>query len=204
MQPTTTTIETDEPTTTLEPIAIAADAATDEAEPVDGRVFTLTPEDRAHAGPWVSPGTRVPIAGAVWLLADHVPYFEPLWDRLYDAAVLKGSYDVDDVGAAGVRLLLANYDLSAGEVAALVRAANPADLVAALELALFGPTRSHRTYTEWVTLVLLANRIDRADVPPHMLTYLMDYLESAGLAIPAAEFISSAAAVRRRAQLGLN
>lgn len=147
-------------------------------------------------------GMPITAHGSTWLLADYIPVFEPVWDRLYDSGVIRECYDHPDTNSAAIRLLVANYDLAPGEAASIILAASRAELVAAVERALYGEKKSHRTYTEWIELSLLANGIDIAKVPPEKVTYLMDYLESAGRTIPAHEFISSVGAVSFRARAG--
>lgn len=154
------------------------------------------PEARAKAGE--PRGTPVTVAGETWVLADRIPRLGAVWDRLFDQNVLARRYDEADLRSAAVRLLWAHYDLSPDEAVALAFAAGPADLVAAAEAALLGPDRSYRGYSEWVASALWSNGLDPARVPPGHLHAVLDQLVATGRAVPAHEFVSSAAAARER------
>lgn len=160
--------------------------------------FDLTPDARGNPG---ITGTPVEIAGQTWLLADHVPAPEPVWDRLFDDNILSGQYDPEDTNSAAVRLLFVNYNLSPDEAAGLILEAPRPDLIHAVEVALFGPDQVHRTYSDWVLSSLFANGLDPRDVPPEQLRNVLFQLVATGRAVPAEVFISSAEYAVMRAAL---
>lgn len=151
----------------------------------------LSPEERARGA---AAGTPVEVGGEVWHFAAHVTPLAEVWGRLYDANLLAGRYDPDDVLLAALKLLTPNYDLTLDEAVAVVRAADPAALVRAVEEALFGPEERHRTYPGWVASSLWSNGVDPASVPPEHLRDVLDQLVLTGRAVPASKFVSAAEA----------
>lgn len=144
-------------------------------------------------------GTPVVIHGETWMLSNYVPALGPVWDRLYDDNTLRGGYRLDDLQLAAFRLIQNAYHLTTDEAVALVRAADPADVMHSVETALFGGHENYHGYSEYVRVTLWANAIDPAVIPPAMVRPVMDYLVRVGRALPPAAFVSSleAAAVRQ-------
>lgn len=143
-------------------------------------------------------GTPVEVNARTWFLPDYVPTLGPVWDRLYDDNGLRGGYLLADLQLAAFRLFHHAYALTDAEAVGLVRAAGPADLVHAVEIALLGGNQNYHGYREYVRVTLWANAIDPAVIPPEMVRPVMDYLVRVGRALPPGAFISSveAAAVR--------
>ncbi len=157
---------------------------------------TFAPEARVKPG---ANGTPVEINGRTWLLADHVPVLDAVWDALYDQNQLARYYEPDDLRKAGLRLLWANYDLTTEEAVGLIRLADLTVLAQAVESALFGAGDDRRTYSEWVAIALWSNGIDPERLPATFRRAVLESLEASGRTIPASAFISSAqaAAVRK-------
>jgi hypothetical protein len=139
--------------------------------------------------------------GRVWPLADYIPAFAACWDRLHDSNFLRGQYELEDVHLAAARLLLANFDLAPEAVATLVAGADPDGLVGAVEDAMFGPERSHVTWSDWALGSLFASGIDPASVPPERLRSVLETLVATGRAVPPGKCISAAAAGVRLAAI---
>ena len=139
--------------------------------------------------------------GQAWPLAAYVPALGPVWDRLYDDNLIRGVYGPDDVRLAASRLLLENFDLAPEAVATLIIGADLAELVKAVESALFGPERSYHSWSDWVLGSLYANGIDPASVPPDRLHAVLGMLVASGRAIPSGKYISSAVAGARLASI---
>ena len=158
-----------------------------------------TPESRSR-GPGVR-GTPVELGGATWILADYVPALSEVWDVLHEDNVLLGKYESADVQRAAVRLLFANYELSLDEAVGLVMGVAPADLVAAVEEALFGASQPDRRWSDWVRSSLLANGLDPAKIPPESLRDVLDQLVSCGRAIPAEDFVTAVGYAKKRKSL---
>jgi hypothetical protein len=170
---------------------------------VDPAESILNADPATYVRPGIHSGTPVTVNGRAWLFADHVRTYEPVWDRLYDSAQLTGHYPLMDVMSAAVRLLYQANDLTPDEAATVVAAADPADLVPAVDRALYGPERSHRTWGQWVESSLLANGLNPATIPPDKVWAVLDMLVMTGRTVPAGKFVSSAeAAAMRRGILG--
>lgn len=146
-------------------------------------------------------GTPVSIAGMVWQFAPFVPAPDPVWDRIYDGFTIKRYYEPSDVRGAAIRLLYAAYDLTPDEAAAVIVAADPRDLVPAVEVALLGPPREHRTWSDWMTSAFWSNGIDPESIPPEHRRLAVEQLQYTGRCMPEANFISSAEAAAARAGL---
>lgn len=179
----------DDPTTP--PAAVATDAPPDAGGP----------DPEARKRPSTVRGTPVRLGGSEWLLADFVPALGQVWDDLYDSNVLQGRYEAVDVQRAAVRLLWANYDLSADEAVGLVLGADPATLVGAVEAALFGEARPHRTYSDWALSALLANGLGPKRVPPESLRDVLDQLVAVGRAVPPESFVTTLQYARERREI---
>lgn len=175
---------------TTPPAAVATDAPPDAGGP--------DPEARKRPG---ARGTPVRLGGSDWLLADFVPALGQVWDDLYDSNVLEGRYEAADVQRAAVRLLWANYDLSADEAVGLALGADPGSLVGAVEAALFGESRPHRTYSDWAISSLLANGLDPKRVPPESLRDVLDQLVISGRAVAPDEFVTTLRYARERREI---
>jgi hypothetical protein len=158
-----------------------------------------TPEARAKSKS--IRGTPVAICAATWLMAEYPPDFGPHWDDLYDQNLIRGCYDPDDLRMAALRLLMANYRLDAEEAVALVLAAEPAALVPAVERALFGEDRPHRTWSDWALGSLLINGIRPESIPPEMLHATLDLLVAAGRTVPESRFVTSQVTAAKRAAI---
>ncbi|MEO6809151.1 MAG: hypothetical protein ABI353_08550 [Isosphaeraceae bacterium] len=169
---------------------------TDAAEAATPRMCRPVPGNR-QKGPSLD-GSPVEIDGQTWTLSAAIPELSEVWDRIYDHAVVRGSYDERDVQLAALRLLQANYRLDLDEAVQVVLSADPADLVPPVEVALFGVDRPYRGYSEWVEVSLLANGIDPAGVPPDRRRAVVEYLAAQGRAIPADEYLSSHKAAAKR------
>lgn len=159
----------------------------------------LTPEARARKD---AGGMPVVIDGRAWLLCDFVPGLEPCWDRLFDDNFVGGFYAARDVDAAAIRILWHNYDITPREAAALIARAPREELVAAVEVALFGSDRVHKTYSDWARSALLSAGLDPAAVPHAQLRNVLDHLVASGRVIAAADFVTSALAARVRRNFG--
>ena len=143
------------------------------------------------------------ICDQTWLFADYVPSLGRVWDRIYDANCLRGEYPILDVQLAAYRLLVANYELLDDEAIVLIRSAETSDLVKAVETALFGPEKTHRTYTDWVTGSLATNGLKVSDIPAHQLNSVLEMLVATNRAVAPKDWISAAEyAVQRKAILG--
>lgn len=178
----------DDPTTP--PPGVALGIAPDEA-----------PDPAARKRPGAVRGTPVILGGSEWLLADFVPALGRVWDDLYDSNVLEGRYEAADVQRAAVRILWANYDLSADEAVGLVLGADPGSLVGAVEAALFGEARPHRTYSDWAISSLLANGLDPKRVPPESLRDVLDQLVISGRAVAPEEFVTTILYAKERREI---
>jgi hypothetical protein len=154
---------------------------------------TLVPELRQRSE--APRGTPVEIAGREWRFADYIPELGPVWGRLYDQNALARHYESGDLRLGAVRLLWANYHLTPDEAVVLIRLTSSEDLVRAVEVAMLGPERVHRTYPDWVVSSFLANGLDLAATPPETRRDVLDQLVMTGRAVPPQEFISSAEAV---------
>ena len=147
-------------------------------------------------------GTDLALAdGRAWTLADFVPALGPVWDRLYDANLLAGRYDLDDVLLAATQLLLANHDLAVDFAAWLVAKADPDALVVAVEAALFGRRDAIVGWSDWAEAALLANGVDPASVPPRMLRPVLDQLVAVGRAAPAGAATTAGRVAAERREL---
>jgi hypothetical protein len=138
--------------------------------------------------------------GREWPLAAYVPCLGGVWDRLYDANVLSGKYSPADIRLAGSHLLRENFDLAPEAVATLIVGADLGALVVAVENAMFGPLREHRTWSDWAIGSLYANGIDPAAVPPSRLRSVLDVLIECKRTVPPGCFVSSAVAAPRLAR----
>ena len=169
---------------------------------MDEQSLPLTPQARQRPD---ARGTPVEVDGETWLFADYVPDFDEVWDELFDRAHLAGAFDLEQLARAGVRLLYATgYDLTPEVVAAVVCRAPVEQLKAAVEVALFGPERIHRTYADWVLGVFDSNGLDLMRIPPERRRHALDMLVMTGRAVPAAKFVSSVeAAVYRQNMLSM-
>jgi hypothetical protein len=137
--------------------------------------------------------------GQEWLLADYAPTLSEEWDRLYDGNVVFRKYQAADVRLGAWALLLAGYDLTRAEAATLIIGADLTALVQAVEVALFGPARRHRTYSQWVCASLWSVGVDPDRIPPDMIRPVLEILVATGRTPPEAEFISAAEAAVARA-----
>ena len=164
-----------------------------------------TPADFPEASTRLKPNARgsvvVTICEQAWLFSDVVPELRPVWDRLYDANVLAGSYPVLDLQLAALRLLTANYTLLTDEAVILIRAAEVSDLVKAVETALFGPERVHRSFTDWVVASFAANGLSVDDVPADRRQAVLELLVATRRTLSPAEYISSAQAAKVRSDI---
>lgn len=136
-------------------------------------------------------GNPILVEGQVWLLADAVPELSPVWDELLDGNVLDGGYDPVTLMTAAYRLLEANYQLTADEGVGLLRTVPLLDLVAPVELAIFGPRREHITYSIWARSALLANGLDPVSIPAADRRHVLDHLVSIGRAKPVTACVTS-------------
>lgn len=167
-----------------------------------GSELALTgPIPDARRRPSVVGGTPTQLAGQEWLLASGVPWFDNVWDRLYDGNVTQRKYETSDVQLAAVHLLIANYDLSPDEAVPLIMGADPATLVGAVEIALFGPAKPHTRWSDWVRSAFVVNGIDMAEVPPDILSDVLNQLIITGRAADPNEFITSSAYMRKRGKM---
>ena len=139
--------------------------------------------------------------GNAWTLADFVPTLGDVWDRIYDDNLLATHYDRADVPLAGVRLLLANYDVPADFAAWLIQGAEVDQLRDAIEAALFGRKDQLRTWSEWAEGALRANGIDPASLPAPQLRPVLDQLVAAGRAVPSVQYTSAGRAYQKRRAL---
>lgn len=161
----------------------------------------LSPQSRARHS-FVA-GTPLEIDGQAWLLADVIPVAGgDVWDRLYDQNCLTRRYEPGDLQLAAAKLLWANYHLTADEGVGLILAVPVRDLVEPVELALFGPDKPLRTYSEWVRSSLICAGIDPRMVPPGDLRAVLEQLVATGRCLPQHQFVSAAvASVKRRRML---
>lgn len=176
----------------------------DPTTPSPGVALDIAPDGgptAARKRPGAVRGTPVILGGSEWLLADFVPALGRVWDELYDANVLDHRYDVVDVQRAAVRLLWANYDLTTDEAVGLVLGADPATLVGAVEAALFGEAKPHRTYSDWAISSLLANGVDPGAIPPEVLRDVLDQLTALGRAVPPESFVTTLRYARERREI---
>ena len=148
------------------------------------------------------PGFDVKLAdGRSWTLADHVPGFGPVWDRLYDGNSVRGCYQLLDLQLASARLLLANYDLDPEFAVWLIAGADPEILVPVVEAAILGRPDVIRGWSEWADSALRANAIDPATVPATSLRPVLDQLVATGRAVPHSQFTSAGKAASKRQAL---
>jgi hypothetical protein len=160
---------------------------------------TLSPDRRRKGRP---EGTEVALSdGRMWTLAAYVPRPGRVFDDLYDANQVAGSYEVADLQLAAFHLLAANYRVTIDEGVALLLGAEPADLVRAVEAALGGDRRGYAGLSDWIGASLWANGIDPAEVPPELLRAVMTTLVASGRAIPEDQFVTSAETARKKAGL---
>ena len=145
-------------------------------------------------------GTAVEIIGQSWTFADYPPDLSPVWDSLYDLAVISGEYDTGDLRVAALRLLLACHDLPTDDALGLVWLANPNDLAAAVSNAMTGAARPN-TWTSWLRASCLANGLNPDRIPGPDLLDVVDTLVATGRAIPADKWISTAVGASGRAAI---
>jgi hypothetical protein len=146
-------------------------------------------------GPVLKPmatGLPYEIGGRVWILPDFVPEFADVWNAVYDANLLAGSYDRGDLRACGLRLIEANYALPLDDILTVVWSCDPRELVPAVEVALFGPEKTRRTWTSWARSSLLAAGLRPNEIHPADLRDVLAQLVATGRAVPAEKWISSA------------
>ena len=167
----------------------------------------LTPSDfpnpeTSRRGGIIPRGNDLLLAdGNFWTLADFVPTFGDVWDRIYDDNLLATHYDRGDMLLAGVRLLLANYDLPADFAAWLIQEAEIEQLRDAVEAAIFGQKDQIRTWSKWAQAALWANGIDPATLPAQQLRPVLDQLVMAGRAAPSVNWTTAGQAYRQRKEL---
>lgn len=147
-------------------------------------------------------GTEVVLAdGHTWTLADHVPSFTEVWDRIYDDNLVASHYPLEDVWLAAVRLLLANYDLPADFAAWLIASSDVDPLARAIEYALFGTPNVIRSWSDWAAGALWSNGIDPATIPPPILRLVLDQLVGSGRAVAHGQFTTAGIAAAKRQHL---
>src|SRR4051812_43024862 len=114
-------------------------------EPIPANIRTGAESDPSDPKATLRPGADgIPVVladGREWLLAHggiH-PSLDEARDRLFDAAIVAGTYDDGDlawISVAAVKLLRANHDIDHVEAFALVQGAPTEGLVRAVEAAL--------------------------------------------------------------------
>jgi hypothetical protein len=112
--------------------------------------------------------------------------------------------DWTDLWAAARELLRANYDLSDGEIARLLDIAPGPDgqaLATDLVHALFGPSRSDKTYSRWVRASLLANGIGNTEVSADDLSHVLAILVATNRTVPLSKFADACRLLDERARL---
>ncbi len=171
---------------------------------LDQPIVTLsdlpTPDGSARSDALV--GNDLVLAdGRTWRLADFIPKFGDPWNRIYDDNLLATRYELIDIHLAGVRLLLANYDLPAEFAVWLIQGAAVDQLRDAIEAAMFGRKDQIRTWSDWAESALWANGINPATLPATQLRPVLDQLVMAGRAVPAVNWTSAGQAYKQRQAL---
>lgn len=149
--------------------------------------------------------------GRPWLLAEPTfragrgalttPDVDSIVDRLHERIVLGDDVPLDEVFFAARALLRANYDLSDAEVDLLLDVAagdEAQELARGVFEALFGPEHRVRGYTDWVRASLLANGLDRAEIPSSAVGDVLAVLVAGRRAVPAGQFVDACRAARDR------
>ncbi len=176
--------------TDVEPIEAEAEAEAEESTEPTGIPSPFEAALRSRLD-----GTAVIMGdGREWVLANYVPSLAPVFDRIYDDNLMRGKYRPEDIRLATSYLLRENYDLTPEAIATLVIGADNDRLVFAVEDALFGPEREHRTWSDWAIGSMFANGIDPATVPPSRLGVVLEILVETGRTVPPGKFISAAEA----------
>jgi hypothetical protein len=170
------------------------------AEPPPDRLGL--PEAAATLRPGAT-GTPVEALGQTWLLADHVPDFDDVWDRLYDDGVISGQNDLDDLRCAGWRLLKACHALPDDLLLLIVAGIEPHALAAAVGTAISGPDEPRRTWSSWARGSLVAAGLNPADVPPGDRRPGLDLLTMTGRTVPVEQWVSSVQTARERSEADL-
>jgi hypothetical protein len=168
--------------------------------------------DRPPSGPLTPEARRrgdFP-AGATVTLSDNLEWPIPLGsqarildqlrDRMFDQQTMTGKVDIADVLEVAYTLFTAGYDIDGTELTMLLTGVDPSTLATAVLTAMCAGDSGHRTYGDWVDSALLANGLDRKNIPAKMLPHVLRQLVRTGRAEEPAAFISSmdAAAQRRR------
>lgn len=147
-------------------------------------------------------GTNVVLAdGHTWTLAGFVPRLDPVWDRVHDDNLLTSRYQQGDIFLASSRLLLAHYDLAPDVVAWLIQGADLADLVRAVEWALFGRQDELRSWSDWARAALWCNGIDPATLSAAELRAVLDQLVMSGRAVSRLDYTTAGQAAAKRKTL---
>ena len=139
--------------------------------------------------------------GKTWVLYEFVPRPDVVWDRLFDHNVLGGSYQVRDVRIAGVRLLIAHYDLPLDYAVWLIAGSDVEALCRIVETAMFGARHRLVGWSNWVRSAFLANGIDPASVPPEDRVDVLNQLVITGRAANVMDFTSAGIAAGKRSKL---
>ena len=154
----------------------------------DGRPWLLA-EPTFRAGP---AGGRGPLT---------TPDVDAALDRFYERIVLGDDLPLADLQAVARVLLLANYDLTDGEVGDLLDVAPGPEaeaLAAAVSEALFGPEHRVRNYSDWVRASFLGNGLGSAEVPASAVNDVLTLLLATGRTVPPAQFIDACRAAQDR------
>jgi hypothetical protein len=172
--------------------------------PIEGEAPTLPLTPEARARPTLRGEVEIEVGPHRWTMADYIPEWHPVWDQLFDEGNLGGKYPPDRLRLAAFHILWANYAVTADEGAALVLGMPLAELVEAVQTAMYGIEKEHyssaRTFTQWLRFSLLANGLDPDRMAPWDRRPMVHYHVACGLALPAANWIGSAAALARRAR----
>jgi hypothetical protein len=165
---------------------------------------TGLPRPESRAGGKQIRGTPVTLAGGgTWVLADLglSRLLDGVRDRAFDDMVVTSKVAMGDVCQAAWMMLLANYELTGGEIAALLTAADPGPLKEAVLDAMFGPESPRRTYSSWARASLIANGLDPADVRADDLPHVLATLVQTGRAVPMSKYIESVEAMAERKRI---
>lgn len=152
--------------------------------------------------------------GKPWLLANPVyrprsegltePRVDRPLDRIFESAVLNEGLSQTDVWEAARALLRANYDLTDEEASQLLSVAPGPEsraLASGTLDALFGARPDGKTYTTWVRASLMANRLNKEEIPAQDLLNVLTVLVATGRTIPLSRFADACRLIDERARL---
>lgn len=148
----------------------------------------LTPQARLRRG---IPGLPVQLAdGSRWVLpyAVYARAYDTIRDRMYESIAGRGTVATADVMISAYSLLALQYDLSEEEAAALLKGANPKDLMETVLACLMGEEDPVRSYSNWVRSGLLSNGLKLEEIPPQELPTVIFQLVHTGRMVPLADF----------------